>query len=112
MDTHLFDELDNFINNNNDKVILLYFGASWCGPCKQLKLKLSEENTIQEMPLLKVFYIDIDNNEIISSTYKIKVLPTQIFVKLSNNTVKVVARVEGYDYIKLLLEYNNYINKN
>ena len=57
-----FDDLDNFIIDNN-KVILLYFGATWCGPCKQLKKKLSESDTINEMPLLSYCYIDVDDNE-------------------------------------------------
>lgn len=105
-----FDDLDNFIINNNDKVILLYFGAIWCGPCKSLKVKLSENETIERMPLLQVCYIDTDNNDDISSKYKIKSLPTQIFVKLTNNKVKTVSKIEGYDYTKLLLEYDNYIN--
>lgn len=102
-----FDDLDNFIIENNDKIILLYFGATWCGPCKLLKQKLSEEESQCEMPLLKVCYIDVDNNEDISSTYKITTLPTQIFIELSNNRVKIVSKIEGYDYTKLLLEYQS-----
>ena len=104
-----FDDLDNFIINNNNQIILLYFGAIWCGPCKLLKIKLSEKETIDRMPLLQVCYIDIDENEDISSKYKIKSLPTQIFIRLSNNKVKIVSKIEGYDYTKLLLEYDQYI---
>ena len=58
-----FKDLDNFIieNYENNKVILLYFGSSWCGPCKILKKKLAEEDSITQMPKLQVCYIDIDN---------------------------------------------------
>jgi thiol-disulfide isomerase/thioredoxin len=105
-----FEDLDNFIINNNDKIILLYFGATWCGPCKTLKKKLAEEETITRMPLLQVCYIDTDKNEDISSKYKIKSLPTQIFIKLSDDKVKIVSKIEGYDYTKLLLDYDQYIN--
>ena len=101
-----FDDLDNFIIDNNVNVVLLYFGASWCGPCKLLKQKLSDEETLSEMPLLRVCYIDVDINQDISSKYNIKSLPTQIFIKLYNDTVKTVSKIEGYDYTKLLLEYN------
>ena len=104
------EELDDFIINNKDYIIMLYFGATWCGPCKSLKAKLCEEETVERLSLLKVVYIDIDNAEEIASMYKIKSLPTQIFVKLYNNKVKVVSKIEGYDYTKLLLEYDNYVD--
>jgi len=103
-----FEDLDNFIINNNTDIILLYFGALWCGPCKSLKAKLENKETYEEMPKLKVCYIDTDENDEISSLYKIKSLPTQIFIKLYDTKVKIFSRIEGYDYTKLLLEYNRY----
>jgi thioredoxin 1 len=106
------EELDNFIIENNSNVILLYFGASWCGPCNKLKEKLCDEECLKSMSLLKVCYIDTDENEELSTMYKIKSLPTQIFIKLDQDKVKIVSKIEGYDYTKLLLEYNNCINKN
>jgi len=106
-----FDELDNFIIENENNAVLLYFGAVWCGPCKQLKKKLCDEETIQKMPLIKVCYIDTDKNEDISETYKIKSLPTQIFVKLCKSKVKTISKLEGYDYTKLLLDYESYVSK-
>lgn len=106
------EELDNFIIDNKSNVILLYFGASWCGPCNKLKEKLCDEECLKDMSLLKVCYIDTDENEELSTMYKIKSLPTQIFIKLDDDKVKIISKIEGYDYTKLLLEYNNYINKN
>jgi thioredoxin 1 len=105
------DELDKFIIDNKNNVVLLYFGASWCGPCKLLKNKLSEKESIERMCLLKVVYIDTDKAEEISCMYKIKSLPTQIFVRLDDLKVKIVSKIEGYDYTKLLLEYDNYVEQ-
>lgn len=105
------DELDEFISYNDGYVIMLYFGASWCGPCKLLKEKLSTQDSFERMPLLKVVYIDIDKSDGIASLYKIITLPTQIFVKLYDLKVKIASRIEGYDYTKLLLDYDNYVNK-
>lgn len=103
-----FEDLDNFIINNNTDILLLYFGAPWCGPCKLLKEKLENKETQDQMPNLKVCYINIDDHDEIASLYKVKSLPTQIFVKLYDIKVKIFSRIEGYDYTKLLLEYNKY----
>ena len=110
------DELDEFIldNYSNNLVILLYFGAEWCGPCKQLKNRLDDPNTIQIMPKLVVGYLDVDDeeNSSIIKKYKISSLPTQIYIKLDENKVIETHRIEGYDFMKLKLDYDNYLTKN
>ena len=36
------NELEEFIwENYENNVVLLYFGAEWCGPCKTLKNRLA-----------------------------------------------------------------------
>ena len=106
------DALDDFIieSVNNNKVILLYFGASWCGPCKQLKKKLEDSETQKSMPNLVVAYMDTDvedNNNLVNR-YNVSSLPTLVFIKLEENKVVPVSRVEGYDFTKLKLEYDKY----
>ena len=108
------DELDEFIIDNVEKgnTVLLYFGATWCGPCKQLKKRLDEPETSKIMPKLVVAYLDVDDDENTSlvKRYKIESLPTQIFIKLDKNKVIETTRIEGYDFTKLKMEYDNYIN--
>ena len=105
-------ELDQFIVESvtNNKTMLLYFGATWCGPCKQLKERLDNKETSSMMPQLVVSYLDIDDtyNKELCKRYKVNVLPTQIFVKLDNDMVKEVGRIEGYDFTKLKMEYDKY----
>lgn len=104
-------ELDNFIlkNEKDNNIILLYFGAMWCGPCKQLKKKLSSIDTMEELPRLVVAYIDVDTDdkdlEKIIKSFKVSGLPTQLFVKLNKTKVVEISRIEGYDYMKLVMEY-------
>ena len=104
------NELDDFIttNHNDMKIMMLYFGASWCGPCKLLKERLKSNDTYNIMPRLSVAYIDIDNelNEELVKRYKVNILPTQVYIKLENNKVKELKRIEGYDFTKLKLEYD------
>jgi thiol-disulfide isomerase/thioredoxin len=108
------EQLDSFIieNNQSGNVILLYFGAQWCGPCKQLKKRLSDSETINIMPKLMVAYIDVDNkeNSDLVNRYKIKSLPTLVLVKLDKNKVIPVSRIDGYDFTKLKIAYDNYFD--
>jgi hypothetical protein len=101
------EQLDEFIINNSDKILLLYFGAKRCSPCNILKERIINESN-NEMPKLLVGYIDVDipENDEIADTYNVKMLPTQIFVKLKKDKVKIINRIDGYDWIKLVMLYN------
>lgn len=108
------ENLDEFIieSNEKNKVIMLYFGAEWCGPCKQLKKRLAEKETKSTMPNLVVGHLDVDEelNAKLVKRYKISSLPTQILIKLDDTKVVELARIEGYDFTKLQMEYNKITN--
>jgi len=109
------DELDEFILDNIDsKVVVLYFGATWCQPCKMLKSRLEDSETKHMMPKLAVCYLDVDDesNEKLCEQYKAESLPTQIFIKLENDRVIEVSRIEGFNFNSLKSEYDKYINMN
>ncbi len=101
------NQLDEFIINNNGKILLLYFGAKRCAPCNNMKERLNNESST-EMPNLLVAYIDIDlsENDEIADMYDVKILPTQVFVKLKRDNVKIIDKIDGYDWIKLIMIYN------
>lgn len=67
------------ILNETNTAIILYFTASWCGPCKmispyvdELKKHYSEYN---------FFKIDVDEAEDVSEVFEIQSMPTFIIVK-------------------------------
>ena len=104
-----YDEVNKQIWENKDKPIVLYFGTSWCGPCKQLKDKINaEKESLKDLILL---YIDCDeqDNEDIVNDWDISSLPTQIFVTLQGENVVKNSKIEGYDWIKFQMEYNKII---
>jgi thioredoxin-like negative regulator of GroEL len=106
------EQLDEFIINNSDKILLLYFGAKRCSPCNILKDRILYESH-EKMPNLLVGYIDVDieeNNEI-ADIYDVKMLPTQIFVKLKKDKVKIINRIDGYDWVKLVMLYDEIAKK-
>lgn len=108
------DELDIFLLNNKNNIICLYFGASWCGPCKKLKSKIVEEDNLKEMPLLSICYIDVDKelNQEIINIYSVENLPTQIFITINDNSVELFDKIIGYDWIGFKMMYEKVLKKN
>lgn len=69
-----------------DKLVVVDFTATWCGPCKQIApefVKLSEKPENKNVIFLKV---DVDEAEDVSSYCGVNCMPTFIFYK---NGVKV-----------------------
>ena len=75
------------INDNNfeelvmkaDKPVLLDFGATWCGPCKALSPIIDEIATEYEGRAV-VGKVDVEESPVLSGTYKIRNVPTVLFI--------------------------------
>ena len=79
---HLEDEnLEDLINDN--KILIVYFFATWCGPCKMLSPVLEEIS--KEVTVVK---IDVDKHEQLARDYGIMSVPTLIFFKDKNEVDK------------------------
>ena len=55
---------------------LLYFTATWCGPCKKFR-PLMENLSTQ----INVQFVDIDSNPTMARKYGVRNIPTTILVK-------------------------------
>ncbi len=79
---HLEDEnLEDLINDN--KILIVDFFATWCGPCKMLSPVLEEIS--KEVTVVK---IDVDKHEQLARDYGIMSVPTLIFFKDKNEVDK------------------------
>lgn len=58
---------------------ILYFTASWCGPCKMLKPVLEELSGEQKG--LKIAKVDVDENQDLAGSFGIMSVPTLILFK-------------------------------
>jgi len=103
------NELKEFIKEN--KLVILLFSATWCGPCKMLKQKIIEEEEI--LRGIQIGYVDIDdeNFEELVDLYKISSIPTILFVGLDETEVKEIKRIEGYDWIGLQMYIESLVKK-
>jgi thioredoxin-like negative regulator of GroEL len=52
----------------NKKIVVVYFGATWCGPCKILGPRLEALAATSKFYLAKV---DIDNNPELAEEYNV-----------------------------------------
>lgn len=55
-------------------IVVVDFGANWCGPCKSLVPILDE--VVEEDPNKKIVKVDIDEEEELAAQYKIMSVPT------------------------------------
>ena len=56
--------------------LLFYFTAKWCGPCQRIKPLLQKISDGSDSSVLKVFMIDIDENDEIAKEFQIRSVPT------------------------------------
>jgi len=85
---HSNEEYKEIINNTKDKLIVIDFFATWCGPCKYIApifADLSEKLT--NIAFLKV---DVDEVNEISQEEEISAMPTFLFYKNGEIVHKIV----------------------
>ena len=90
-----FDHVSSTLQHLKDTIVILYFTASWCGPCQRIK-PFVQELTVK-YPTMKVFLIDVDNAQDASERFAIKSMPTFCIFKGRNP----VFRFSGADQEKL-----------
>ena len=75
------NELDNILKSNNC-LCVIYFTASWCGPCKMISPYFSDlAQTTHNCLFIKV---DVDECESLTKLWNVESMPTFIFVKNKN----------------------------
>ncbi|MBU3188548.1 thioredoxin [Clostridium bowmanii] len=70
---------------NSDSIVVVDFWAPWCGPCKMLS-PVIEELAKEMGKEVKFAKVNVDENPLISSKYRIASIPTVMV--FSKDTVK------------------------
>lgn len=63
---------------------VLYFTATWCGPCRSFKPMLQQTSTELGIP---INYIDVDANGDLAQKFNISSVPTLIITDFAGRTV-------------------------
>lgn len=84
---------NNLIINNSNKLIVLKFTATWCGPCQRIKTQY--ENLSSEYPNIVFTEIDVDEMEKLTQHFEVSCMPTFIFIKSHQNKYETLEKIEG-----------------
>lgn len=63
----------------SDKVVVIDFFATWCGPCKMLAPVV--EQAAEELSDVSFYKVDIDESMELAQRYQVMSVPTLIFLK-------------------------------
>lgn len=80
-----------------DRLVVIDFYASWCGPCKMIGPKLEELATTLG-DVIMILKVDVDECEEIAMSYNISTMPTFVFIK-NGDTLESFSGA-NYDKIK------------
>ncbi|XP_028420721.1 thioredoxin b [Perca flavescens] len=64
-----------------DKLVVVDFTATWCGPCKQIGPEFQKESEKGENKNVIFLKVDVDEAEDVSADCKISCMPTFMFFK-------------------------------
>ena len=74
-----------------NKLVVIDFWASWCGPCKMIG-PIIEEVSEEYKDKVIVGKVDVDNNDEAAAKYGVRNIPTILFIK-NDEVVDIVVGV-------------------
>jgi thiol-disulfide isomerase/thioredoxin len=91
-----------------DEYQILHFEATWCSPCRQLKVNMADEKfkAVVKKYKIKVKDIDIDVDPKSMEAYKVTVVPTCVLVIVNDKKeAQVLKREEGLLTVEKLVKF-------
>ncbi len=89
------------MKSKKQNVIILYFWADWCAPSLRLQKLLSGLKPIKKKPI-EIRHIDAEKRWDLRKKYKIKIIPTTVFLKNGKEFDRVIGAYHLNKYQKIL----------
>ena len=77
-----------------DDVIIRYFGAAWCGPCKKYKPVMKKI----EKAGYPIMFHDIDQDPVLAESHKIMSVP-QVKIEVGGKVVETMIGIQPVDIL-------------
>lgn len=98
-------DFDKMITENSlEMPVLLKFWGNWCQPCKRMEPILENISSLYNRKI-KIFSINVENNQIITNKFSIRSIPSLLFFHNGN----LISKHSGFlskDQIEKLIKSN------
>lgn len=91
---------------NSNKMVLVDFHATWCGPCKMLS-PIIQRVAKKVGDSVRVVKIDVDKNQSLANTLSVRGVPTIILYKDGKQVWRQSGVVQERDLLKIIEQYSN-----
>lgn len=97
-------ELNNedFNEEIKDKLVLVDFYATWCGPCRMMHPIIEE---VAKEENIKVIKVDVDKHDELARNYGIMSIPTIILFQNSNLVEKNIGFIPKEQLLTMIKNY-------
>lgn len=82
---------------------VLYFTATWCGPCKSFGPVV--QSVIEENPDVSIQKIDVDINQDLTLQHSIRSVPSLIFIKDGTVVNRTTGALSKSDFSGIIARY-------
>lgn len=93
----------------NQNIKILYFWADWCAPSIRLQELLSDLKPTSAIPI-EIRHIDAERRWSLRKKYKVKIIPTTVFLKENKEVDRVVGAYHLNKYQSIVSKLNK-LNK-